>query len=219
MKQQVNLYLAQYPPPKKVEVSRKVVAVSLGISVLVFAGLGYGIWKLETVKQKLEIEKSARELAQQSVDRLKNAVAQSAEDDKIKVQLIELKEKVKEKQLLLEQLEKQGQLSPAGFANNFIALGKQDVRGLWLSRVEIDEYGQKVALYGETTNPALVPEYLQRLSREGTFKGVSFKVFKLDKDDEELTTRPGVTIGFVISTYELPTGLQMALQELREARQ
>ena len=162
---------------------------------------------------------SAKQVAQKSVDRLKSAIAQSAADDQKKVQLIELKEQVKAKQVLLEQLEKQNQLSPNGMSEHFIALARQDVRGLWLSRVEIEDYGQKIALFGEAADPERLADYLQRLSKEPAFDNISFKLFKLDKEDEGITSRPGKTLGFIVSTHDLPNGVQLALKSLAESKQ
>ena len=62
-----------------------------------------------------------------------------------------------------------------GFIDHISGLARQRIDGLWLTQIRIGSGGTDVALRGTTSKAALLPKYLQRLSKEKAFAGTEFK--------------------------------------------
>jgi hypothetical protein len=61
-----------------------------------------------------------------------------------------------------------------GFAARLEALANQQVDGIWLSNILLSSDDGRLAMQGRTTNPNLLPVYLNSLSREHAMDGVRF---------------------------------------------
>jgi len=66
-----------------------------------------------------------------------------------------------------------------GFSAVLRALARQDVEGLWLTDIAIDNGGASIGLQGNALQAALVPQYMQRLSQEAALKGQSFSTLRI----------------------------------------
>ena len=64
------------------------------------------------------------------------------------------------------------------------ALSKEKVEGLWITKFEIKDEGNFIALEGNTLKPTFVPDFISALGNEPVFQGKSFKVFKLKLNDK-----------------------------------
>jgi MSHA biogenesis protein MshI len=75
------------------------------------------------------------------------------------------------------------QSGSSGFSEQLMALSRQHQEGLWLTRIELSNGGRDMALTGKVTDPALLPQYIQRLSVEPVFAGQAFRVLRLASDN------------------------------------
>ena len=64
--------------------------------------------------------------------------------------------------------------STVGYAAYFKALARQSTGELWLTGVRIGAGGRQIALRGRALEPALVPAYVKRLTREPVMQGKNF---------------------------------------------
>jgi hypothetical protein len=61
-----------------------------------------------------------------------------------------------------------------GYSEYFKALARQNVDGLWLTGVSVGAAGNEIGVRGRALDPALLPGYLGRLTREPTMQGKAF---------------------------------------------
>jgi len=85
--------------------------------------------------------------------------------------------------------------SDASFARLLEGLARQDLEGIWLTRIEFSLGGDANAVEGRTLEPSIVPEYLRRLGTEDGFASRKFRTFELERSDG---SEPGLT--FKIAT-------------------
>lgn len=72
-----------------------------------------------------------------------------------------------------------------GYSGYFIALARHSLPELQLTGVDITGAGQTFEFTGRTTAPERVPQYLQRLSTEKSLSGAEFKVFRMERPEEQ----------------------------------
>jgi len=59
------------------------------------------------------------------------------------------------------------------------ALARQTRPGVWLTGLRLDAETDGIEIRGRTLDPALLPDYLQRLNREAAFRGRAFAALQL----------------------------------------
>lgn len=67
----------------------------------------------------------------------------------------------------------------AGFSGRLEALARQSVDGLWLTSLLLRQ--DDVLLRGRAIQPALIPQYVQRLERESSLQGRTFKALEVNR--------------------------------------
>ncbi|MDP1652916.1 MAG: hypothetical protein Q8L56_09365 [Rhodocyclaceae bacterium] len=65
------------------------------------------------------------------------------------------------------------------FADYLRGFARQSVTGLWLTAFAYDAASGSMEIHGRTVDPALLPEYIQRLNREPAFRGRAFASLRL----------------------------------------
>lgn len=60
---------------------------------------------------------------------------------------------------------------------------RQTVSGLWLTGFTVKTAGSGMEIRGNTTDPALIPEYIRRLNKESAFQGQTFAALKLERPE------------------------------------
>lgn len=99
----------------------------------------------------------------------------------------------------------------AGFSRYMMALSRQNLPGVWLTGFDLAAGGSELTLSGRALNPDLLPEYLQRLTREAPLQGRRFASMvisqpaavpsaKGDPDDGAGSRRTPPYIEFVITS-------------------
>lgn len=74
-----------------------------------------------------------------------------------------------------------------GYAGYFKALARQNVSGLWLTGVSVA--GPDIGVRGRALEPALIPDYISRLTRESVMRGKTFG--SLEISQAELANKDG----------------------------
>lgn len=110
----------------------------------------------------------------------------------------------------------------AGFSRYMMALSRQSLPGVWLTGFDLAAGGGELTLSGRALNPDLLPEYLQRLTREVPLQGRRFasmvisqpsavvsakadKAGKTDKDDGP-AQKPAPYVEFAITSAKTDEG-------------
>jgi hypothetical protein len=69
--------------------------------------------------------------------------------------------------------------SAGSFAEYLRGFARQSVQGLWLTGIAVDAASRSMEIRGRTVDPALLPEYIQRMNKEPAFQGRAFSALKL----------------------------------------
>jgi len=182
--QQINLYEVTvepnvlrdlYPLPQLLVVLVLVLAAVYGYSWTTYLGVKKQLSELEYDQTDVELQ-----LEQLNVESEQEVRA----DPALKRQLALLQAKMAEKQSLLRTVKGIGVGGAIGFSSYLEGLARQDIEGLWLTRIDLLEGGGKVGLHGMVTKADQLPVFLRKLSAESAFGGTEFDVFKLQHSTE-----------------------------------
>jgi len=201
MVQQINLYTAQFPPPKKIKIPFKYILLTTIIIGLAGAGGVLAFLEIEVKKEELAIEKKLLNTATKNIRNLKN-LKNNSTGDRIKLELIALQNVIRRKQGMANKMKEQVNFVAQGFSERYIALSRQDVPGLWLNSIDFNTSDGSVTLRGASISAALLTEYLKQLSEESSFDGVSFSVLKIDELENNKNSDRRF-MEFVISTHDI----------------
>lgn len=172
--QQVNLFNPLFLPQKQV-LTAKTMAFALLVLAGGIAGLAsYG--RMQTAQLRQEAERGAVRL-QQKQARLAGVnadFAPRAKDREIEREIAEAQAQLASLRNIAHVVERGELGDTGGYAGYFKALARQSTPGLWLTAVTVSGAGRDIGIRGRSTDPALVPGYLNRLTQEALMQGKSF---------------------------------------------
>ncbi len=184
MKQQINLYQPIFRQQKKVFSSMamlQVLAVVLVMFTLIYA---YGYRQMtETREQMLYLEEQQRQ-ASEEVERYKTQYPVRTRSQQLEQIIARQRRELDEKHQVLQALKTGDFGNTKGFSDYFEGLARQTVSGAWLNSFSISAGGHAMALGGSAVQPELVPVYLQHLSDEPSFDGLSFEKVDLRRSED-----------------------------------
>ncbi len=184
MRQQINLYqqgLIDRPAPLS---SRQAGLLFLLSLLLTLALGGYGYWR------GVALEPERAELAQRQ-EQMRTRIAELEQQFPVRQSSPLLQQRVARLEQELKGLEQtldyvlqreQGR-NPEMLAA-LEGLAQRQHSGLWLNRIRLSRQGHEVELSGRAFTPELVPDYLQWLSDEGVFSGLTFSRLRLSRLQE-----------------------------------
>jgi len=177
MSQQINLFNPAFEPQKQ-RLTAPMMALALLVLVAGIAALAV-LGKAHTAALRAEAEGGATQLARRQA-RLASVNAEFAprvKSSELESQLVEADAQLAALRHVSGVLDRGELGDSAGFAGYFKALARQSVQGLWLTSVSIA--GKDIGLKGRTTDPALVPGYIGRLTQEPLMHGKSFSSLQI----------------------------------------
>lgn len=181
MSQQINLYQPIFRKEEK-KFSTTAMLQAIGLVVVgVVAMYGYTFWQIATLKNELSrVEQShatATKRLADATERFGSRDGQSSVDNEI----ARLEGEVVAKQRIQEILQRGVFSNTRGFSDYFVSFARQHTPGIWLTGFDIVGSAEQMSLAGRTTNPELVPRYMQKLSSEKTLSGIEFRVFQMNR--------------------------------------
>lgn len=174
MSQQINLFNPALAY-KKPQFSATSMAQALGLVLVGLAALyGYTYYRTgQAEKQAAEIARTAA-ADQARLTKFSQALAPHGKSTLLEGEVMRLQNELAARQQALKALQGSGEFGDTkGYSAYLIAFARQIVSGLWLTEFSIR--GQEMALAGRTLDPALVPQYIQKLKREPVMQGRSFE--------------------------------------------
>ena len=90
---------------------------------------------------------------------------------------------LKQRRQILHSLSKQQHDIGQGFSDHLAGLGRQQLKGLWLSSIELRAGGEEISLKGAMKHATLLPRYLQDLGKEPAFSGLRFQLMKIENSE------------------------------------
>lgn len=181
--QQVNLYQDELREIK-LNYSFEILLKLSGIIIVALSMLsGFKYYQLQQdqitlaeINKKNDILKTEKQKIEQSKGKKDTGLTQ-----KITEKTKELANKQKVVQILTQ--DKFGNTN--GFSGYLSGLARQRLEGLWLTNLSISGGGGNIALNGSTLKADLLPKYLQRLSAEKAFSGITFQKFLMGRDADK----------------------------------
>ena len=174
MMQNINL-LPQAYQKEKIILSAQMILVTCTTVIFIFSIIiASQVWALDRKKEELQKAKIQLQNKEKDITEFKASVPKPTLDANLTVEVEHLSEQIKKKQDLIAQLNEIVIKKDNGFANYLKGLSKQHVQGIWLTDIKIQGDGHSILLSGNTLSPELVPTYLERLKKEGSFSGKTF---------------------------------------------
>lgn len=172
VRQQVNLFNPAFLPQKKV-LSASMMGLSLLVLAAGIAALGVSL-RARTAQMQAEADAGAAQLARKQA-RLASVNVEFAprrKSPELDAQILEAQAQLAALRDVSGVLQRSELGDTNGFAGYFRAFARQSVPGLWLTGVSIA--GNNIGIKGRTTDPAMVPGYINRLTQEPLLQGKTF---------------------------------------------
>lgn len=185
MSQQINLFNPIFLQQKKI-FSSKTMAQALGVLALGVAAMAvYGNVRVTALQRQADA--GAAQLQQREA-RLAAVTAEFAPRQKDPLLAAEVQEAERQLGALREVsgVLQRGELgNTRGYAEYFRALARQHAEGLWLTGLTINGAGSEIGVRGRALDPAAVPGYLTRLTREPILQGKGFGSLSISEGAQE----------------------------------
>ena len=187
MNQQINLYQAQFRPQTRMFPAWFMLKATGILVIAMLLMYGFAQQRIAAIEQELEIVNRQESAA---IDRLQNIgplIAAVTGEKNWSEQLDDSLRMLAERQAVLNLIQGTTLGDTDGFSRHLRALARQDVEGVWLTRVVLSAQGDKTRLEGRTIRAELIPMYVQDLAVEGPFAEQRFHRFRIDKSVEDNT--------------------------------
>lgn len=183
MSQQINLYQPIFRKEEKkfssVAMLQSVGLVALGVVVL----YAYMWWQTGALRDELKrVEQSHAAASKRLVDATEK-FGQRTGPNSLDIEITRLEGEIVAKQRMQEILQRGLFSNTSGFSDYFVSFARQSIAGVWLTGFDITGAAEQMSLAGRTTNPELVPRYMQKLSSEKPLSGIEFRAFQMSRPE------------------------------------
>ena len=187
MNQQINLYQIQYRPQTHVFPAWVMVQATGILLFAMFLMYGFAQQRVDGIEQELEIVARQESVA---LDRLQNIgplINAVTGETNWSEQLDDSLRMLAERQAILNLIQGSTLGETKGFSRHMRALARQNIEGVWLTRIVLSALRDETRLEGRAIRAELIPMYVQDLTAEAPFAEQRFRRFQIDNpvDDEE----------------------------------
>ncbi|CAB1367605.1 PilN domain-containing protein [Denitratisoma oestradiolicum] len=194
MSQQINLYNPALLKRREL-LSAANLAMVTALLLLAMAGAS-GVVRVKTSRLETEVTVLSTRLKaeQDQMAALGREISGRKPDVRLESELKTVGELLMTRQKAMELLGHSLGPSSVGFAEYLSGLARQTPAGIWLTSFAVAVDGSGMEIRGRTNDPALLPDYIQRLNGEKAFKGRSFAAMQLQAGKAETTGTPGAAV-------------------------
>lgn len=181
MTQQINLY---QPIFRKEEKKFSTIAMLQAIGIVavgIVAMYAYTWWQTESLKFELKHLEQSHATASKRMADVADKFGKSVADTSLDTEITRLEGDLVAKQRIQGILQRGLFSNTHGFSDYFVSFARQSVPGVWITGFDITGAADQMMLAGRSTNPELVPRYMQKLSTEKTLSGIVFNVFQMNR--------------------------------------
>ena len=179
MAQQINLYRARLVKKTTALPSLGILKIGVALVVVVMLLSTLSVWRTKALRSDIAALEQDQAGAILTLEQIGRRVGAQGGNLKELDETTKLKALIAAPPSVRELLEKDVFTSKQGYSDFFIALARQSVQGVQLTRVDITGAGKDIEIIGRSTTPERVPRYLQRLAREKIMEGMEFGVFQI----------------------------------------
>jgi hypothetical protein len=201
--QQINLYQPIFRKEEKkfstVAMLQSIGLVALGIVALYV----FTWWQSEALKSELKrVEQNHVVASKRLADANQKFGGQGlSELDK---EITRLESEIVAKQQIQEILKRGVFSNTTGFSDYFASFARQRIPGVWLTGFDITGAAEQMMFSGRTTDPELVPRYMQKLSSEKRLAGIEFRTFQMNRPDPDPKKPESLFVEFLAKTVVNP---------------
>jgi hypothetical protein len=209
MKQQINLYQAEFRQPEILFSADQIFMGAGGLVLLaVVVSTLLGFANMYTGHRLAALKIEVDTLKQENTQ-LTNQLQGRAVDQALAGSAANASRQLQSRQDILQLVQRSEQRKDTvQFSELLAGLGNQHVRGMWLTRIEISSNGHEMHLEGSTQNAKLVPEFVGNLSREHVYAGREFRKVMIQRNEQETSL-----MDFVLTTGDPESPGLMAFME------
>jgi len=159
--------------------------VVLVAAIAVLVGVyGYAKWNVVSLSDENERLKLSQIKELIRLETLSKKYPVKRKSKLLEKKLKDLQSERKAKQFLVNTLSGRSIGNSDGFSSYFAGIARQHIKGMWIQRLELDNGGDVIGIYGSTLQPELVPQFIQALAKEESFAGSKFQIFSMQRDEE-----------------------------------
>jgi Tfp pilus assembly protein PilN len=194
MNQQINLFQPIFRKERKILSFVTMVQICLIVLAALLLISGYSWWQTLSLKQNLAGLKQQHQARLAQLDKVTREVAKMKDKDQSQSQIERLEQELQAERHILAVLDGKRLRQIKGFSSYFESFSHQVVQGMWLTGFDVANGGQSVQIRGSSTEPDLVPRFLQGLSKEKQLQGTEFSVLQMLREDDDVSW-----VDFVVS--------------------
>lgn len=181
MSQQINLFNPIFLQQKKI-FSARTMAQALGVLVLGVAAMAaYGSMRVQALQQRADAGAAQLQQRQARLAAVTAEFPPRQKDPALEAEVAEAERQLGALREVSGVLQRGELGNTRGYAEYFRALARQHVDGLWLTGLSIAGAGSEIGVRGRALDPAAVPGYLTRLTREPILQGKGFGSFTISE--------------------------------------
>lgn len=189
MKQQINLYHAEFRPQMQLFPAWFMLQAT---AIVVFGMLLTYVFaqhRVEGVHDELTIVARQESVLLDRLENIGPLINAVTGETNWAEQLDDSLRMLAERQAALNLIQGSSLGDTHGFSRHLRALSRQDIDGLWLNHIALSAMGDKTRLEGRAIRAELIPLYVQGLASEKPFAKQRFHHFRIDNpvDDGETT--------------------------------
>lgn len=204
MSQQINLYQPIFRKEEKkfstIAMLQAVGLVAIGVAML----YAFMWWQTGMLKDELRHAEQSHGAAGKRLADAGQKFGPRTGAASIDDEIARLEAEVSARQQIQDILRRGVFSNTRGFSDYFASFARQRVPGVWLTGFAITGAAEEMSLAGRTTNPELVPRYMQKLSLEKTLAGIEFRTFQMKRPDPDAKGPESMFVEFQARTTANP---------------
>ncbi|MCR4301272.1 MAG: PilN domain-containing protein [Sulfuricaulis sp.] len=204
MSQQINLYQPIFRKEEK-KFSTVAMLQSFGLIAIGVAALyAFTWWQSAALKSELKRVEQNHAIASKRLADASEKFGRGKGPSELDKEITRLESDIVAKQQIQDILKRGVFSNTTGFSDYFASFARQRIPGVWLTGFDITGAAEQMMLAGRTTNPELVPRYMQKLSSEKNLSGIEFQTFQMHRPDSDSKNPETLFVEFQARTVVNP---------------
>lgn len=200
MRQQVNFYQPQFrerAAPLPADLLLKVCGAVFAAMLIIY---GFAANRVDGVASEMRVIAAQEAAAVKRLENLRGTINSVLGEQSWAERLEEASRLLEEREssLLLVSGTRLGNAD--GFSGHLMALARQSIDGIWLTRISLSAQGDETWFEGVSLKADSVPVYLQGLAAEAAFADQRFRRLNIDREPEGR----GDTVTFAVTSDDSP---------------
>lgn len=182
--QQVNFYRDEFKK-QVIFLSSVQIAAIAGTFVVVFGVLtAIQANMMNTLEESANLALAQKQRMSDQLAIIEGNFVEPTEDPSLQNEIVEIDEKIKSKNVLVNFLGGQSRKKTFSFSSVMSGLAEKNIQGIWLTQFSIKTEGNNYRLVGNTQHPDLIPQYIDQLKTSPILSGTSFSLFDLERSEK-----------------------------------